>query len=108
MSGCLPARGRPTLIYTLAYARTLWRRRFPQGAGDRAQLVVTPLATMDFDPESRRMRLASTHPGVSVDEVATATGFELLLPPSVPETSPPTADELAELRRLDSAGSLRP
>ncbi|HEY4621545.1 MAG TPA: CoA-transferase [Gaiellaceae bacterium] len=104
----MPAVGR-TVIYTLAHnPRTFVERvDFVSGAGDRAQLVVTPLATMDFDPESRRMRLASTHPGVSVDEVAAATGFQLLLPPSVPETPPPTADELAELRRLDPGGSLR-
>jgi glutaconate CoA-transferase subunit B len=104
----LPAVGR-TVIYTLAHnPRTFVERvDFVSGAGDRAQLVVTPLATMDFDPDSRRMRLASTHPGVRVDEVAAATGFELLLPPSVPETPPPTAEELAELRQLDPGGSLR-
>ncbi len=104
----LPAVGR-TVIYTLAHnPRTFVERvDFVSGAGDRAQLVVTPLGTMDFDPDSRRMRLASTHPGVRVDDVAEATGFQLLLPPSVPETPPPTAEELAELRRLDPGGSLR-
>ena len=104
----LPAVGR-TLIYTLAHnLRTFVERvDFVSGAGDNAQLVVTPLATMDFEPESRRMRLASTHPGVRVDDVLAATGFELVLPPSVPETPPPTAEELVELRQLDPAGSLR-
>ena len=104
----LPAVGR-TVIYTLAHnPRTFVERvDFVSGAGDRAQLVVTPLGTMDFDPESRRMRLASTHPGVRVDDVVAATGFQLLLPPSVPETPLPTREELAELRRLDPGGSLR-
>ena len=104
----LPAVGR-TLVYTLAHnPRTFVEQvDFVSGAGDRAALVVTPLATMDFDPGSRRMRLASTHPGVRVDDVVAATGFELVLPPSVPETPPPTDEELAALRRLDSAGSLR-
>ena len=104
----LPAVGR-TIIYTLAHnPRTFVERvDFVSGAGDRAELVVTTLGTMDFDPESRRMRLASTHPGVHVDDVVAATGFQLLLPSSVPETPPPTREELAELRRLDPGGSLR-
>ena len=103
----LPAVGR-TIIYTLAHnPRTFVERvDFVSGAGDRAELVVTTLGTMDFDPESRRMRLASTHPGVHVDDVVAATGFQLLLPSSVPETPPPTREELAELRRLDPGGRL--
>jgi glutaconate CoA-transferase subunit B len=104
----LPAVGR-TLIYTLAHnPRTFVEQvDFVSGAGDRAQLVVTPLATMDFDPESRRMRLASTHPGVGVDDVAAATGFELASTGPVPETPPPTAEELSTLRSLDPGGALR-
>jgi glutaconate CoA-transferase subunit B len=76
------------LVYTLVHdPRTFVERvDFVSGAGDRAQLVVTPLAAMDFDPDSRRMRLVSTHPGVGVRDVVEATGFQLVLPPSVPET----------------------
>jgi len=40
--------------------------------------------------------------------VRESTGFELLIPPSVPMTAPPTAEELDALRtRVDSAGRLR-
>src|SRR3990170_3899721 len=69
---------RRTVIYTLAHSPRTFVERvdFVSGAGDNAQLVVTPLATMDFDPETRRMRLASTHPGVTVEQVREATGFE--------------------------------
>ena len=41
-----------------------------------------------------RMRLVSVHPGVTVDEVAAATGFELVMPDDVPPTREPTAEEL--------------
>ena len=41
------------------------------------------------------------------DAAFAATGFELALPSSVPETPPPTREELAALRRLDPGGSLR-
>src|SRR5713101_4156142 len=48
------------------------------GGGPR--LCVTPLAVMDFAEDSRRMRLKSVHPGVSIDSVRRETGFELLIP----------------------------
>ena len=58
------------------------------GSTGGPQLVVTNLAVLDFEPESKRMRLKSVHPGVTVDEVQEATGFELLLPDGeVPTTA---------------------
>ena len=50
------------------------------------------------------MRLRSVHPGVTVDEVVEATGFELVLPDDVPETRLPEPDELAQIQRLDPKG----
>ena len=47
------------------------------------------------------MRLRSVHPGVTVDEVVAATGFELVVPDDVPETpAPPTDDELALIHEV--------
>jgi glutaconate CoA-transferase subunit B len=66
------------------------------------QLVVTNLAVLDFHPRSRHMRIQSVHPGVSVDDVQAATGFELLLPDGdVPVTAPPTAHQVALIRAFD-------
>jgi hypothetical protein len=43
-----------------------------------------------------------------VDHVVASTGFPLIIPDRVPETSPPTADELDILRRrVDPQGLLR-
>lgn len=75
------------------------RERLGLPGGPR--LCVTNLAVMDFQPESKRMRLRSVHPGVSVDQVVEATGFELVIEGDVPETPPPTAEEVAALRKLD-------
>lgn len=76
------------------------------GGGPR--YVVTPLCVMDFHEESKRMRLKSVHPGVTVAEVVEKTGFELLVPDRVPETEPPTAEQLDILRnRIDVRGALR-
>lgn len=62
--------------------------------------VITDLAIMDFEPENRRMRLRYLQPGVSVDEVQKATGFDLLVADEVGVLDPVTAEELADLRHL--------
>lgn len=67
--------------------------------------VVTNLAVLDFDSPDQRMRLASTHPGVSVEEVVAATGFELVVPTDVPSTPEPDAATLALINKLDPTGS---
>ncbi len=47
--------------------------------------VVTNLAVLDFATPDHRMRLASVHPGVTVEEVVANTGFELVVPDDVPD-----------------------
>ena len=65
-------------------------------------LCVSDLAVMDYDEQTKRMRLASLHPGVTVDNVKANTGFELIIPDKVPETEPPTCEEVSLLRnRID-------
>ncbi len=71
------------------------------------QLCVTNLCVFDFDPDSKRMRIRSVHPGVTVDQVVEATGFELA--PSAddaPETDAPSDEELRILREeVDPTGA---
>ena len=67
--------------------------------------VVTDLAVLDFEGPQHRMRLVSTHPGVSVDEVTAATGFALEVPSQVPVTRIPTEQELYILSTLDPRGA---
>ena len=68
--------------------------------------VVSNLGVFDFETSDQRMRLRSVHPGVSVDDVLTATGFELDVPADVPESRPPTAEELELLREvIDPSGT---
>ena len=62
--------------------------------------VVSDLAVLDFDSPDHRMRIASVHPGVTVDEVVAATGFELVVPENVPTTRLPTDEELRLLREV--------
>jgi acyl CoA:acetate/3-ketoacid CoA transferase beta subunit len=67
--------------------------------------VVSNLGVMDFATPDHRMRLASVHPGVAVDDVVASTGFELVVEGEVPTTRLPTDDELRILREvLDPRG----
>jgi glutaconate CoA-transferase subunit B len=68
----------------------------PPGTGPL--YVVSTLALMGFDGETKRMKLLKTQPGVTVDEVVAQTGFELLLAEEVGVVEPPTAEELHLLR----------
>lgn len=63
--------------------------------------VVTDLAILGFDPETRAMNVTALHPGVTFGEVQDNTGFELPAAADLETTTPPRADELAALRELD-------
>lgn len=62
--------------------------------------VVSNLGVFDFETPDRRMRLRSVHPGVGVDDVLVATGFELVVPADVAESRLPTPDELRLIREV--------
>ena len=75
--------------------------------GGGPSLIVTPLCTMDFDPQTHLARLATLHPGVTLGQVLESTGFAPIIPPKLETTPVPTPDQLAILRRLDPTGLLR-
>jgi acyl CoA:acetate/3-ketoacid CoA transferase beta subunit len=62
------------------------------------RIVVTNLAVLDFGGPDNGMRLRSVHPGVTVSDVADATGFVLASPLRVPHTRLPTDHELRVIR----------
>jgi glutaconate CoA-transferase subunit B len=66
--------------------------------------VVTNLCQMDFDPKTKKIRLATVHPGVSVQQILENTGFDLIIPKEVITTEPPTYEELELLRTIDPNG----
>lgn len=67
--------------------------------------VVSNLGVFDFETDDHRMRLRTVHPGVGVDEVVAATGFDLVIDGEVAETRLPTPDELELLETIDPAGT---
>ena len=75
-----------------------------RGAFHEIRRVVTDLAVLDFATPDHAMRLASVHPGVTVEEVTAATGFPLVVD-DVQETRLPTDEELRLIREvLDPKG----
>ena len=71
--------------------------------------VITDLGLFDFEPESKRMRLIACHPGVTVDQIVKATGFELLIADEVGVTDPPTVEDLRLLHEvIDPKGFVFP
>ena len=69
--------------------------------------VVSNLGVFDFDTPDQGMRLRSVHPGVTVEEVVEATGFELVVPADVADTRMPTAEELELIREVLDPSGLR-
>lgn len=60
--------------------------------------VITNLAVMGFNEESKRMQVESLHPGVTFAQVQENTSFEMLRAEMVDETRLPQAEELRILR----------
>lgn len=73
-------------------------------------LILTDKAIFDFDPKTKLARLRSIHPGVSLDDVTRNTGYTHdWVPGHVPETTPPTDEELRLIREvIDPRGVLIP
>ncbi len=70
-----------------------------QGAGPAK--IVTNLATYDFEPETKHMRLCTIHPGVSIEQVKENTGFKLIIGDNVPVTEEPSEEILEFIKQID-------
>ena len=69
--------------------------------------VVSNLGVFDFEAPEHQMRVRSVHPGVTLEEVVSATGFELVVPSDLDETRLPTPDEIDLIRRVIDPSALR-
>src|SRR5262245_64907526 len=68
----------------------------PPGTGPYR--VITDLAVLGYHERTRRMEVLSLHPGVRLEQVRQATGFELHVREPLAVTDPPTEAELHILR----------
>jgi len=83
------------------------------GPGDRERLglrgrgptaVITDLGILRPDPATAELVLTNLHPGVTIEQVREATGWELRTADRPAVTDPPTAAEITALRALKAAG----
>jgi glutaconate CoA-transferase subunit B len=80
-----------------------WRKRNGLlGGGPVA--VITTLCVLRFPEQGGEAFLASVHPGHSLDEVRSETGWDLKVASDVGETPAPTESELGAIRRFDPDG----
>jgi len=68
----------------------------PPGSGPYK--VITTLALIGYEPQTKRMRVESLHPGVTRQDVVDNTSFEMLFVEPLPVTPEPTEEELRVLR----------
>ena len=88
------------MVGTIGYNR----ERLPRGYDLKdidIRFVISNLGVMDFAGPNFQLRLLSTHPGVSVDEVIDNTGFEVHVPENVQTTAMPSSSQLHAIRLLD-------
>jgi glutaconate CoA-transferase subunit B len=80
-----------------------WRAKAGLSGGGPSR-VITSMGIFSFVPDSREMILSSNHPGVSIEAIKAETGWPLRVSADVPETAPPTEQELAAVRKYDPKG----
>jgi glutaconate CoA-transferase subunit B len=99
--------GRDKLVETLDFVSSVG---YGAGPGDRARLglrgggpsrVITDLGLLAPDPATCELVLTHVHPGVTVEQVRTATGWDLRLAEGLETTPPPTAEELEAVRAVE-------
>jgi glutaconate CoA-transferase subunit B len=73
-------------------------------AGCGPYRVITQLGVYGFDDVTKRLKLLSLHPNVTIQDVQDNSEFEILIPDQVPVTEPPTAEEQRILREIDPTG----
>jgi glutaconate CoA-transferase subunit B len=67
--------------------------------------VISDLGVLNSDPATNELVLTAVHPGVCVEQVRNATGWELRVATNLEITPKPTANELTALRDLDARTS---
>ncbi len=67
--------------------------------------VITQLGLYGFDDESKKLKLISLHPGVTLAQIKENSSFDIIIPNKVSQSPEPTDQELAILRKeIDPVG----
>jgi glutaconate CoA-transferase, subunit B len=74
--------------------------------GKGPSAVITDLGILCPDQETKELTLTSIHPGVTIDNVREATGWNLKISNDLEVTAPPSPEELSVLRELERQTAL--
>jgi glutaconate CoA-transferase subunit B len=80
-----------------------WRARNGLIGGGPSR-VITSMGIFSFAAETHEMVLTSYHPGVSVEQISDETGWPVQISSEIHETTAPSGDELAAVRKYDPKG----
>jgi len=81
------------------------RERVGLARGSGPYRVITQLGVYGFDEETKRLKLISLHPGVSVGEVKQNSSFEIVMPDKIETSYVPDEEDLRILRQeIDPTG----
>jgi len=79
------------------------RAGLPKGSGPYR--VITQLGLYGFDDETKRLKLISIHPGVTIEQIKENSEFDIIIPENVPVSPEPSEEHLQILRQdIDPAG----
>ena len=74
----------------------------PEGSGPYR--VITQLGVYGFDEKTKKIKLISLHPGVTIEQIKENSSMDIIIPDKI-ETSPePTEKELKILKEIDPIG----
>jgi len=80
------------------------REKAGLATGSGPYRVITQLGVYGFDEETKAMRLISLHPGVSLENVATNSSMDIIIPEQIPASPLPSEDEWRILQEIDPQG----
>jgi glutaconate CoA-transferase subunit A len=70
--------------------------------------LISNLGIFELDIDQRRYKLVGMHSGITLEEIRQQTGGEFLVADSLPQTIPPSAEELRLIRQeIDPFGIRR-
>lgn len=93
------------LVETVDFVSGVGTDRAPDGTDHELRVVVTDLAVLDLRGPGATLRIVSTHPGVSVEDVQAASSFTLAVAEDVTTTPAPTPDQQAWIEWFDPRGA---
>ncbi len=76
------------------------RERWGLAPDTGPEVIITNKAVLRFDKKTKEAYLESYHPGNTIEEIRSATPWDLKIAGDVRETEPPTAEELRVLHEI--------